>query len=84
MEDVFTRVRVGMARDEAERVLETYHGSIDDVQKKGTQCVLSVDAASGESVEVAIGTNGSVTAKHYSSDWFWKEWRVKARSFLAR
>ena len=80
MEDVYTQVRVGMTRDEAVRILETYHNPID----YDYPCDLAVDAASGECVEVDVGTNGRVIAKHYSSDWFWEEWRVRARSLLAR
>src|SRR5262245_14828327 len=84
VEDVLTRVHIGMAQDEDVRILETYHRRLDYDHTFATQRELAVDAASGECVEVVIGTNGKVVAKHYSSDWFWEEWRAEARSLLAR
>jgi hypothetical protein len=84
MEDVFTQVRIGMAQDEAVRILKTYHDPLDYDCASAAQRELAVDAASGECVEVVIGTNGRVIAKHYSSDLFWEEWRAEARSLLAR
>jgi hypothetical protein len=68
MEDVFSRVCVGMDQDEAIRILETYHKTLDYDHVFDTQRELAVDAASGEFVEVIVGLNGRVIAKHYSSD----------------